>query len=65
MLAEAESLRAVLDLKQTEVSELRRALGEANQKADILPSMIEKVSVLTARCEDLQSQLERKSICEK
>lgn len=60
-LQEIQSLRAVLELKQSEVAELRKALGEACQKADLLPSVEEKVLTLSARCEDLQLQLERKS----
>lgn len=64
VLAEVESLRAVLDLKQNEVSELRKNFAESEQKAQQLPGALEKISVLTAKLEDLQSQLESKSICE-
>lgn len=59
-----QSLRAVLELKQAEVSELRRSLAEASQRAELLPAMEEKVSTLNARCEDLQLQLERKNMHE-
>lgn len=64
VLAEVESLRAVMDLKQNQVAELRKLLAEANHKADLLPNMTEKVSVLSARCEDLVSQIESKSVYE-
>ncbi|KAF5306202.1 hypothetical protein FQR65_LT07479 [Abscondita terminalis] len=64
VLAEVESLRAVLDLKQNQVAELRKVLVEANQKAELLPSATDKISILTARCEDLESQLESKSVFE-
>lgn len=60
-LQEVQSLRAVLELKQGEVSELRKALAEASQRAELLPTIEEKVSTLNARCEDLQLQLLRKN----
>lgn len=58
-LHEIQSLRAVIELKQLEIADLRKALVEANQKADLLPAAEEKVTTLTARCEDLQLQLQR------
>lgn len=58
---EVQSLRAVLELKQKEVGELRKALAEASQKAEILVGAEEKARFLNARCEDLQLQLQRKS----
>ncbi|CAH1112740.1 unnamed protein product [Psylliodes chrysocephalus] len=64
-MQEVQSLRAVLELKQNEVSELRRSLAEAIQRADVLVGAEEKARVLNARCEDLQLQLERKSDMEK
>lgn len=64
LLQEVQSLRAVLELKQAEVAELRRNLAEASQRAELLPAMEEKVSTLNARCEDLQLQLERKNMHE-
>ncbi|XP_018334467.1 putative mediator of RNA polymerase II transcription subunit 26 isoform X2 [Agrilus planipennis] len=64
VVAEVESLRAVLELKQSEIADLRKALVEANQKAELLPSVEEKVSALTARCEDLQHQLKVKFVQE-
>lgn len=61
LLQEVQSLRAVLELKQKEVGELRKALAEASQKAEILVGAEEKARFLNARCEDLQLQLQRKS----
>ncbi|XP_044755813.1 uncharacterized protein LOC123314539 [Coccinella septempunctata] len=58
---EVESLRVVLELKQSEVSDLRKSLAEANQKAELLAGCEEKASLLQARCEDLQLQLQRKN----
>lgn len=58
---EVQSLRAVLELKQTEVADLRKSLGQANHKLDILINAEEKALALHARCEDLQHQLQRKS----
>uniref|UniRef100_A0A1Y1LGQ1 Uncharacterized protein n=1 Tax=Photinus pyralis TaxID=7054 RepID=A0A1Y1LGQ1_PHOPY len=61
VLAEVESLRAVLELKQTDIADLRKLLAQSNQKAELVPRIADKVSVLSARCEDLESQLESKS----
>ena len=58
---ELQSLRVVLELKQNEVGELRRALAEANQKNETLAAAEEKSASMSARCEDLQLQLQRKS----
>ncbi|KAJ8920030.1 hypothetical protein NQ315_011680 [Exocentrus adspersus] len=60
-IQEVQSLRAVLELKQQEVGELRKALAEALQRAEILIGVEEKAQLLNARCEDLQLQLQRKS----
>ncbi|XP_018567471.1 uncharacterized protein LOC108908047 isoform X2 [Anoplophora glabripennis] len=60
-LQEVQSLRAVLELKQKEVGELRKALAEASQKAEVLVGAEEKARFLKAKCEDLQLQLQRKS----
>lgn len=59
-IQELQSLRAVLELKQNEVAELRRTLAEANQKNELLASAEEKSAAFGARCEDLQHQLQRK-----
>lgn len=58
------SLRAVLELKQSEFAELRRMYAKAAEKADQVPALEEKLSTLKARCEDLQLQLERKNVYE-
>ncbi|KAL3269695.1 hypothetical protein HHI36_008755 [Cryptolaemus montrouzieri] len=58
---EVESLRVVLELKQNEVSDLRKSLAETTQKADVLSNCEEKAAVFQARCEDLQLQLQRKN----
>ncbi|XP_063921351.1 centrosomal protein of 164 kDa isoform X2 [Zophobas morio] len=60
-IQELQSLRVVLELKQNEVGELRRALAEANQKNETLAAAEEKSASMSARCEDLQLQLQRKS----
>ncbi|XP_056630137.1 uncharacterized protein LOC130440813 isoform X1 [Diorhabda sublineata] len=64
-IQEVQSLRAVLELKQNEVAELRKSLAETNQRAEMLIGAEEKARVLNARCEDLQLQLERKADTEK
>lgn len=50
----------VLELKQNEVTELRKSLEEARQKQQQLEGAEEKAAALKARCEDLQHQLQRK-----
>lgn len=58
---EVQSLRAVLELKQRDFAELRKALAEVTQRAELLPAAEEKVALLSAKCEDMQLQLERKN----
>lgn len=53
-----------MDLKLSDVAELRKALAKASEKADQLPIAEEKIACLTAKCEDLRTQLERKNIIE-
>lgn len=53
-------MRAVLELKQNEVGQLRKQLAEATQKLDILVNAEERANFLNAKCEDLKSQLQRK-----
>ncbi|KYB25579.1 hypothetical protein TcasGA2_TC034332 [Tribolium castaneum] len=60
-IQELQSLRVVLELRQNEVAELRRALAEAKQKNDILSAAEERSASLSARCEDLELQLQRKN----
>ncbi|CAH0555618.1 unnamed protein product, partial [Brassicogethes aeneus] len=59
-IQEVQSLRAVLEIKQRDVSDLRKSLGEATQKLEILENAEERANFLSAKCEDLKSQLERK-----
>ncbi|GJQ71345.1 hypothetical protein Trydic_g11079 [Trypoxylus dichotomus] len=63
-IQEVQSLRAVLELKLSDVADLRKALAKANEKAEQLPFAEEKIALLTAKCEDLMSQLERKNTIE-
>ncbi|KAL1490171.1 hypothetical protein ABEB36_012908 [Hypothenemus hampei] len=58
---EVQSLRVVLELKQNEISELRKSLEEARQRQIVLEGAEEKSAALQARCEDLQLQLQRKN----
>lgn len=57
---EIESLRCVLDMKQREISDLRKQNNELQTAADALPGAILKVSGLESRMEDLQIQLKAK-----
>ncbi|CAG9759782.1 unnamed protein product [Ceutorhynchus assimilis] len=57
---EVYSLRVVLELKQNEITELRKSLEEARRKQQTLEGAEDKASALQARCEDLQHQLQRK-----
>lgn len=54
---EAESLRSVLDLKMTEVSELRRQNQDLRRSADELNLQQIRTSSLESKVEDLQFQL--------
>ncbi|XP_062547102.1 uncharacterized protein LOC134212865 isoform X2 [Armigeres subalbatus] len=62
---EVNSLRCVLDLKQREISDLRKQTQEYERDAKELPSALVKVSALESRIEDLQVQLKTKSEEEK
>lgn len=57
---EIESLRCVLDMKQREISDLRKQNNELQTAADALPSALLKVTSLESRMEDLQIQLKAK-----
>lgn len=57
---EVDSLRCVLDLKQREISELRKLTQEYERDAKELPSALVKISALESRIEDLQVQLKTK-----
>lgn len=54
---EVESLRCVLELKQSEISELRKQNCELQRAADVTQSAQIKCSALESRVEDLQVQL--------
>lgn len=62
---EIESLRCVLELKQSEISDLRKQNHELVKAADALPAALVKVSALESRLEDIQIQLKCKSDEEK
>ncbi|XP_053696182.1 serine-rich adhesin for platelets [Sabethes cyaneus] len=62
---EVDSLRCVLDLKQREISELRKQTQEYERDAKELPGALVKISALESRIEDLQVQLKTKAEEEK
>uniref|UniRef100_A0A1Q3G149 Putative myosin class ii heavy chain n=3 Tax=Culex tarsalis TaxID=7177 RepID=A0A1Q3G149_CULTA len=62
---EVDSLRCVLDLKQREISELRKQTQEYERDARDLPGALVKISALESRIEDLQVQLKTKTEEEK
>lgn len=62
---EVESLRCVLELKQSEISDLRKQNLEYQRAAEELPAALFKASALESRVEDLQSQLHTKMEQEK
>uniref|UniRef100_A0A1L8E4U4 Putative microtubule-associated tumor suppressor 1 n=1 Tax=Nyssomyia neivai TaxID=330878 RepID=A0A1L8E4U4_9DIPT len=55
---EVESLRCVLELKQSEISELRKHNQELQRSSDELSATMIKLSGTESRVEDLQVQLE-------
>lgn len=57
---EIESLRCVLELKQREISDLRKQNHELHKSADALPNALIKISGLESRLEDVQIQLKAK-----
>jgi predicted RNase H-like nuclease (RuvC/YqgF family) len=62
---EVESLRCVLELKQSEISELRKTNCELQRTADDATSTHFRCSALESRVEDLQVQLHAKNEEEK
>lgn len=62
---EVESLRCVLELKQSEISDLRKQNLEHQRAAEELPAALFKVSSMESRVEDLQVQLHLKYESEK
>ncbi|XP_050305174.1 restin homolog [Anthonomus grandis grandis] len=57
---EVQSLRAVLELKQTELAKLRKSLDESRYKQEVLSGAEEMAATLQARCEDLEHQLQQR-----
>lgn len=57
---EVESLRSVLELKQNEISDLRKQNHELQSAHDELPKALLKISVLESRLEDLSIQFQTK-----
>ncbi|XP_050087268.1 uncharacterized protein LOC126572197 isoform X2 [Anopheles aquasalis] len=62
---EVDSLRCVLDLKQREISDLRKQTQQYERDAKELPAALVKISALESRIEDLQVQLKTKTEEEK
>lgn len=58
---DVESLRCVLDLKQQDISELRKQNLQLVRDADALPAANLRVHTLESRLEDLQLQLKQKT----
>ncbi|XP_054259128.1 uncharacterized protein LOC128983897 isoform X1 [Macrosteles quadrilineatus] len=61
---EVASLRAVLELRSTELQDLRRSSEVAHRDAAQLPHAQQRITALQARVEDLEVQLERKTAVE-
>lgn len=61
---EVESLRCVLDLKQNEISELRKQNQEMQRAVDDHNSLVMKHASAESRLEDLQVQLQCKNVQE-
>ncbi|XP_046663567.1 uncharacterized protein LOC124356546 isoform X3 [Homalodisca vitripennis] len=61
---EVASLRAVLELRSSELQELRKTSELAQRDALQLPPALQRITVLQARVEDLELQLERKTAVE-
>jgi hypothetical protein len=57
---EVESLRCVLELKQSEISDLRKQNQELGKSADELAQALVKISALESRVEDIEVQLRAK-----
>jgi hypothetical protein len=57
---EVESLRCVLELKQSEISDLRKQNQELSKSSDELTQALVKISALESRVEDVQVQLSAK-----
>ncbi|XP_039283919.1 uncharacterized protein LOC111051723 isoform X2 [Nilaparvata lugens] len=62
---EVESLRTVLELRSSELQELRKQNEILQVDAELLPPTMQKLMTAQARVEDLQVQLERRTNAEK
>lgn len=60
MAAEIESLKAVLEMKMDELSELRKKHEEYQNAAEQLPAALQRIATLSATVEDLKTQINRK-----
>lgn len=58
---EAESLRTVLELKSSEMQDLRKQNEKLQREGDDLPAILQKLEAAQSRVEDLNVQLQRKS----
>jgi len=58
---EIESLRTVLELKSSEMQELRKQNESLQREVEDLPTIIQKLEAAQSRVEDLNVQLQRKS----
>lgn len=58
---EVESLRTVLELKSSEMQDLRKQNEKLQREGDDLPAILQKLEAAQSRVEDLNVQLQRKS----
>lgn len=58
---EVESLRTVLELKSSEMQDLRKQNEKLQREGDDLPAILQKLEAAQSRIEDLNVQLQRKS----
>jgi myosin heavy subunit len=61
LLDEVESLRTVLELKSSEMQDLRKQNEKLQREGDDLPAILQKLEAAQSRVEDLNVQLQRKS----
>lgn len=58
---EAESLRTVLELKSSEMQDLRKQNEKLQREVEDFPAIMQKLEAAQSRVEDLNVQLQRKS----
>lgn len=58
---EAESLRTVLELKSSEMQDLRKQNEKLQREVEDFPTIVQKLEAAQSRVEDLNVQLQRKS----